>query len=238
MLCHSVDLRIRFNSDIEYKGAYLAIENAPLCEVILNGVRAEKGLHGYFVDESIEKLALPDIQKGENVLLIRTPIGIRTKVEWCYLLGDFGVRLAGCEKTLQLLPEKLGFSTVTDQGLPFYTGNIEYDEEIDTPECELVVRATEYRGELIRVFLDGEDKGVIAFAPYRLELGKVSEGRHVITYRLYGNRFNAFGAIHNTNRLDRWVGPNIWRTVGDRWCYEYQIRPMGILTSPVVEIKK
>lgn len=238
VLCHSVDLRIRFNSDIEYKGAYLAIENAPLCEVILNGVRAEKGLHGYFVDESIEKLALPDIQKGENVLLIRTPIGIRTKVEWCYLLGDFGVRLAGCEKTLQLLPEKLGFSTVTDQGLPFYTGNIEYDEEIETPECELVVRATEYRGELIRVFLDGEDKGVIAFAPYRLELGKVGEGRHMITYRLYGNRFNAFGAIHNTNRLDRWVGPNIWRTVGDRWCYEYQIRPMGILTSPVVEIKK
>ncbi len=238
VLAHTVDLRVYFESEIDCKGAFLAIENAELCEVILNGVTADKGTHGYFVDESIKKIALPDIKRGENELLIRTPIGIRTKVEWCYLLGDFGVKVAGCEKTITPLPEKLGFSTVTDQGLPFYTGNIEYDEEIETPDCELVVRATEYRGELIRVFLDGMDKGVIAYEPYRLNLGKVSAGKHTITYRLYGNRFNAFGALHNTCKGDGWVGPDIWRTTGDRWCYEYQIRPMGILTSPVVEIKR
>lgn len=237
-LTHHVDLRVCINSEIDYEGAYLAIENAPLCEVILNGVKADGRIDGYFVDESIEKIALPKIVKGENKLLIRTPIGIRTKVEWCYLLGNFGVKVAGCEKTLTLLPEKLGFSTVTDQGLPFYTGNIEYNEEIEVPECELAVRATEYRGELIRVFLDGVDQGVIAYSPYKLELGKVSAGKHTITYRLYGNRFNAFGALHNTRRNERWVGPGIWRTSGDSWCYEYQLRPMGILISPIVEIKK
>lgn len=237
-LSHSVDLRMHFNSEIEYEGAYLAIENAPLCEVILNGEKAGRDTHGYFVDESIERLALPRIIKGENELLIRTPIGIRTKIEWCYLLGDFGVRLAGCERTITSLPEKLGFSTVTSQALPFYTGNIEYDEEIETPDCELIVRATEYRGALIRVFLDGEDKGVIAFSPYRLSLGRVSKGKHTVTYRLYGNRFNAFGALHNTCKGDKWVGPGIWRTTGDRWSYEYQLRPMGILASPVIEIKE
>lgn len=237
VLSHYVDLKVKFDSDIEYEGAYLAIENAPLCEVILNGVKADGKIHGYFVDECIEKIALPKIVNGENELLIRTPIGIRTKVEWCYLLGDFGVKVAGCAKTLTSLPEKLGFSTVTDQGLPFYTGNIEYTEEIETDDCEMTVRATEYRGALIRVFLDGEDKGIIAYSPYRLDLGKVKAGKHKITYRLYGNRFNAFGALHNTCRENEWVGPGIWRTGGDSWCYEYRIRPMGILISPVVEIK-
>ncbi|MBE6611037.1 MAG: hypothetical protein E7632_00980 [Ruminococcaceae bacterium] len=235
-LTHTVDLRVTFHSEIEYEGAYLAIENAPLCEVILNGVAAESGTHGYFVDESIEKLALPKIVKGENVLLIRSPIGSRTRIEWCYLLGDFGVKVAGCEKTITALPEKLGYSTVTAQNLPFYTGNIEYTEEIDTPDCQLVVRASEYRGALVKVFLDGRDMGVIAFDPMRLDLGKVSAGRHTLTYKLFGTRFNAFAALHNTNQGDKWTGPNIWYTTGDSWCYEYRLRDMGLLASPVVEM--
>lgn len=236
VLSHYVDLRMTFNSEIEYEGAFLAIENAPLCEVILNGVRADNTVHGYFVDESIQKLALPKIVKGENILLVRTPIGIRTKIEWCYLLGDFGVKLAGCERTLTALPEKLGFSTITSQGLPFYTGNVEYDEEIETPDCRLAVKVTEFRGALVRVALDGVDKGVVAFPPYRLDLGDVKAGKHTVTYKLYGTRFNAFGALHNTNRGNRWVGPGIWRTSGDSWCYEYLIRDEGILTSPVLQI--
>ena len=236
VLSHYVDLRFTFNSELEYEGAYLAIENAPLCEVILNGVRADKDTHGYFVDESIEKLALPRISKGQNILLVRTPIGIRTKVEWCYLLGAFGVRVAGCEKTICALPEKLGYSTVTGQSLPFYTGNIEYTEELDTPDCELNVKISEYRGALVKVFLDGEDKGVIAFDPYRLSLGRVTAGRHKLTFKLFGTRFNAFGALHNNDVGERWAGPGIWRTSGDKWCYEYRLRDMGILASPIVEM--
>ncbi|MCI8387713.1 MAG: hypothetical protein HFE63_04530 [Clostridiales bacterium] len=236
VLSHTVDLRVKFESEIEYEGAYLAIENAPLCEVILNGVTAEKGIHGYFVDESIQKIALPKIVKGENTLLIRTPLGIRTKVEWCYLLGEFGVRVAGCEKTICELPKKLGYSTVTAQNLPFYTGNIEYTEEIETPDCELIAKVSEYRGALVKVSLDGKDVGQIAFDPYRLNLGKVKAGKHTITFKLFGTRFNAFGALHNANVKERWAGPGIWRTGGEKWCYEYRLRDMGILASPIIEM--
>ena len=51
-LTHYVDLRMTFNSEIEYDYATLAIENAPLCEILLNGTPAGKP-DGYFVDESI-----------------------------------------------------------------------------------------------------------------------------------------------------------------------------------------
>lgn len=31
----------------------------------------------------------------------------------------------------------------------------------------------------------------------------------------------------------RWYGPNLWRTEGNKWSYEYQLDEMGVLTSPV-----
>ena len=236
-LTHTVDLSYEFDSEIPC-AVKLAIENAELCEVILNGEHG-KHIDGYFVDESIGLFELPKAKPGKNLLLIRTPIGIRTKVEWCYLLGGFGVKVAGCEKTLTAAPEKLGFSTVTNQGFPFYTGNISYKSEFELDEAAyLKVRVSEYRGALVKVYLDGKDMGVIAYMPYRLDLGLVGAGSHTITYELFGTRFNAFGALHNTVKGDNWVGPGIWRTSGDKWCYEYNLRDEGILASPVIEVYK
>lgn len=236
ILSHYVDLRVVFNSEIEYEGAYLAIENASLCDIILNGVTADKETYGYFVDECIEKIALPKIVKGENILLIRTPIGVRTKVEWCYILGQFGVNVVGCEKNVKALPEKLGYSSVVNQNLSFYSGNIEYTEQIETPDCELEVKISEYQGALVRVFLDGEDKGVVAFDPYRLNLGRVSAGTHTLTYKLFGTRANAFGSVHNASPISKWFGSSHWFEGGDNWCYEYRLRDLGILASPIVEM--
>ena len=236
VLTHHVDLRFRFTSEIAYEGAYLAIENADMCEIILNGEKAPDGVFGYFTDESIGKRNLPAIREGENELLIRTPIGVRTKVEWCYIMGDFGVRVCGCRKTVTRLPEKLGYSDITSQGLPFYTGNIDYVQPITTPDCFLSVRVSEYRGALVRVFLDGKDMGVIAFDPFTLDFGKVSAGDHTLTLRLFGTRYNAFGALHNADTALDFVDPGAWRTSGCRWCYEYRLRPMGITASPVAEI--
>jgi len=77
---------------------------------------------------------------------------------------------------------------------------------------------------------------VIAFDPYKLNLGRVEAGRHTLTYKLFGTRFNAFAALHNNNQGNDWTGPGIWRTTGDAWCYEYRLRDMGILMSPIVEM--
>ena len=88
------------------------------------------------------------------------------------------------------------------------------------------------------MFLDGEDKGVVAFDPFTLDLGHVTAGEHTITLRCYGTRYNAFGALHNTDQSERWVGPAIWRTTGDKWCYEYRLRDEGILRAPVLTMRE
>jgi len=83
---------------------------------------------------------------------------------------------------------------------------------------------------MVGVGMDGAKIPPIAFAPYQTELGNVTAGKHSLDLTLYGNRFNAFGAVHSSIR-QIWAGPSAWRTLGDDWCYEYNLRPLGILTS-------
>lgn len=90
----------------------------------------------------------------------------------------------------------------------------------------------------MKVFLDDEEKGNLYLAPYRMSLGQVSEGKHKISIKLYGNRINTFGAVHNADASEKWYGPNLWRTTGNKWSYEYQLKETGILVSPTYWIKE
>ena len=189
------------------------------------------------MDESIGTVSLPQIEPGENLLTLKIPFGRRTSVEACYLLGDFNVRLEGCEKTLVPATSQIGFSDITSQGLPFYGGNVTYSTEIETGACDLRIHATKFRGSLIRVEVDGTSAGVIAYSPYTVEARGLTPGKHTITFKLFGNRYNTFAGLHNAHaKTTPWAGPDFWRTKDDAWCYEYLLDETGILKSPVIEV--
>ncbi len=234
---HSVTLRFEINSEIEVRGCRLAIEDFETVEVSLNGESVANAADGYYVDECLGTLPLPNIKVGKNIITVKAPIGKRTNLEWCYLLGDFNIRVEGCERTLTPPTDKIGFGSITSQGLPYYGGTIRYKAEFDTPECELTVRVNAYRGGPIRVFLDGKDMGLVVYDPYRLELGRVYEGHHVIEFLTYLTRFNSFASMHNITGND-WTGPRHWFSEGDGWCYEYRLHEAGIIASPVIEMYK
>ena len=167
------------------------------------------------------------------------PFGILTFPEWIYILGDFGVKVQGATGVIVKKPAKIGFSSLTEQSLPFYTGNVTYKTEIEVPECDNVnIKASCYRGGLIKIFVDGKDTGRIVYPPYTLDLGKLTEGKHMVEFKLYGNRYNAFGSLHNFNEATLWCGPDRWFTKDDEYGYEYQFKPMGILKSPVITFEK
>ena len=142
----------------------------------------------------------------------------------------------GCESSIINRAEKIGYSPLKMQTIPFYGGNIVYKNEIETPDCDLIIRANHYKGVVIKVFVDGVDCGYIAFAPYKLNLKDIKAGKHTIEFKLFGNRINSFGAVHNTCFSQLWYGPGLWRTSCDEWSYEYQLSDMGILSAPVVTV--
>ena len=136
-----------------------------------------------------------------------------------------------------ILPLETTFSSITSQGLPFYGGNIRYKDEINVDQdCLLKVRVSDYKGAIVRIFLDGSDAGAIAYDPYILEIVGVKKGRHTIEFVLYGNRFNTFGSFHNCNRKNMYYEPIHWYSRGSDWCYEYKLKEMGILSSPVIQL--
>lgn len=235
---HSLKLRFLIESEIALEEVKVAMENPEHVKIFCNGESVEYKNLGWYVDESIRICGTFVLKEGMNTLELQIPFGIKTNIEWCYLLGDFGVKVLGSKKVLTRMPKQLYYGNFVTQGLPFYAGNLTYETEIETEEGVLWVETSHYRGALLQVTVDGSYKRNLIFAPYRVNCGEVSEGRHTIQIKVYGNRANAFGPVHNGNRSETWYGPNLWRTTGCKWSYEYQLEEMGILTTPSYWIEK
>ena len=227
-----LSLRFRIPSECEVAAPLLGLEDLDVTSIRFNGNAVKPEATGWYVDRAIQTVALPPIHPGENILEIQTPIGRRTNLECYYLLGDFGVRVNGVQKTVTAPVKTLGFGDVVSQGLPFYTGNINYFFEVEA-NGPLTLRVPRYRGGLVKVLMDGQEQGNIAFSPYALELNP-TPGRHEICLKLYGVRQNGFAQLHHTPGVYFYQSPNSWRSAGDLWCYEYQFKPMGILKSPLL----
>ena len=232
---HHITLRFTVNSEIDYSGAELALEDAEYAVIKMNGTDVANDITGWYVDKDIKTVALPEIKKGTNIIEVTLPFGTRTNTEWCYLLGNFGVRLIGREKTITSLPEKLGFGNITSQGFPFYGGNVTYHFEAEGNSFR--IETTRYRGGLISVAVDGETKGKIVYPPYTLDVDGLADGKHKIDITLFGHRFNSFGAVHLTDVKRSWHGPDAWRSDEECWSYEYTLRDLGILSRPIIKTK-
>lgn len=255
----TVELRFEIVCDVPVARPLLALENALHTTIHLNRSEVPVKPTGWWVDEAIHTVRLPALKKGRHTLVLTTPYTRQSGLEWCYLLGDFGVALAGRHARVMAPVRQLAFGDWVTQGLPFYTGNITYHATLAGNGRPLALQFHWPRGvrlqtttlpvnqsqidtlpqtriPLVGVNLDGKPVGHVAFAPFRMELGRLSKGRHKLDLTCYGHRFNAFGSIHNLNHEHLWAetSPDAWRTTGADWSYEYQLRPMGLLTAPVI----
>ncbi|MBR6680581.1 MAG: hypothetical protein IKL59_04900 [Clostridia bacterium] len=235
---HTVTLEFTIHSDIDYDSPYLALEDAELAEIIWNGERIDNTTVGYYTDLSIRKVALPKLNKGENVLRVTIPFAERSNCEAMYLLGEFGVKVVGRLLTVTELPDKLGFSDLTYQGLPFYGGAVSYHLPVECDsECEANITIPHYASATNTVEVDGERRATVAYPPYSADIGKLSEGKHTVTVTTYVSRRNCFGDVHDADEILRWQGPTAWVTRDSSWTYEYRLRRTGVLTTPTLSKK-
>lgn len=234
---HKVTLYYTFESTISVQ-AYLAVENPDSCRIRLNGQEAEANPQGFYVDPSISVLALPDLAVGENELILEVDYHQKTNLENLFLLGDFDVDLSGSHPVVVRKRGRIFLGDITGQGMPFYTGNLEYvfHFTVEDEDREYYVQVPRFKAPLLKCSVDGESRGLIAYAPHRQKLGRLEKGIHELKLCLYGNRFNGFGTLHNPNSDYTWYGPDSYRTRGDDWTDCYEIRPVGILSK--VEIQK
>jgi hypothetical protein len=231
---NQLSLRFRFDSEIAAK-VELALESIEDTTAILNGHKIEPlTVTGWYIDPSIQRVKLPNLKEGENELILELPYGPTSNIEACYLLGDFGVSVLGKYKKIISAPRKVYFGDIAKQGYPFYGGNFTYHCKINTPKSDILMKAQYFNNPLLSVIADNKEVGTIAFAPYTINLGHLTEGDHDLKITTYGNRFNTFGQLHNCDSKYTWFGSCSWRTTGDRWSDEYQLKENGILCTPIL----
>lgn len=228
-------LRFRFKSEIEYRGAFLALENSSDAKITLNGERVSNEKCGYYVDIRIDKIRLPLIRKGTNELVLSLPFGARRNIENVFVLGAFGVRAQGSEGVITSLPDSIPFGDLTRYGFPFYGGSITYLLHIETENGNLEITSSYYRGALQSVSVDGEEKGDIIYPPYKLAVTGLTPGIHTIGLKLYIHRYNTFGALHLANETQTWHGPDAWRRPGAEYSDEYTLKRTGVLKHPDIK---
>lgn len=228
---HRIRLRFSVESRVRVENPVLAMESMDESRVWLNGKEMERKAAGWFIDPVIQKMFLPPLEEGINILEAEFPLGLNTKLEYLYLLGDFGVEVAGCSKTITEPVRELAFGSWTSQGLAFYSGSVTYHIDM---ECAgpAVLRVPHYRGALIEAAVDNEAAGEIIYSPYALEMPGLRAGKHRFNLTLYATRQNTLAALHHLSSIPFAQGPDSWRSTEDLWNYEYSFTPQGILSSP------
>lgn len=233
---HVLELCFSFVSEVELECVELAFEAKDRAELIWNGDPVEQKGGRFYVDEAIHLEKLGRLKKGENTLMMKLPYGPDSDVEWCYLLGEFGVKVQGGTSVITEKPKTLAFGDMAVQGFPFYGGKADYITELITEEEGWVeLEIPEYFGALVTAKLDGESKDVFA-QPCKVRFGHRKPGTHKLVLTIYGTRINTFGQVHNCNRKEEYYGPKSYRTTGKNWNYVYQLRQTGITLAPIWRI--
>ena len=231
---HQIRLRFTFESEIPISGATLAAELTDDCSILLDGAAISNKPVGYYVDKDIRTYALPDLAAGKHTLEFAMVYETHSALEWCYILGDFGVYNAGRHNVITKLPKKLGFTDITRQYLPFYSGKLTYHIPVEAKAGKLKVRVCQYRAAAVLVSANGGAPVQTSLAPFTATLD-CKDGKNTVDVDAYINRTNGFGPVHLADRSLEYVSPAGWRTVGDSWTYEYMLQEEGVCSSPVIE---
>lgn len=216
----------------------LAIELADGVEIKFDDDPVSSDVIGWWVDKDISRVRLcPSLSVGKHTVLLKIPFGAVSHTERIYLLGDFGVDLRGDRAVItRLEQDKLYWGNHTRQGLPFYAGNVKYECSLTTTTSDpIAIELPRFEAPVITVQI-GSEKRTIATPPY-MGFFDLPTGEHQVVITCFGNRENAFGMSHLMPGKTWWCSPNEWRTEGDEWVDEYQIKPMGVLVAPRLRVR-
>ena len=165
---------------------YLALERPETFSVAVNGQPASTDVEcGWWVDRSLRKLPIDPatLRIGRNELtLVCDYSELHSGLEIAYLLGEFGTRVKGTTLTLTAAPRRLALGDWVKQGLAFYCGSVGYTKTI-RPRLgagqRLFVQVPAYEGVAVRILVDGQPAGIIAWEPKELDITDCLRGKRL-----------------------------------------------------------
>ena len=239
----TVALDYRFMAaDMPSGGLTLCMENPDHAQIFVNDREIPADMEcGWWCDVSLRQLPVPEdaLVLGENhIRIVYNYDENDSGLEIIYLRGNFGVRDVDKVPTLCALPETLQLGDWTAQGLPFYSGNVSYRQEVKLSlgkKEKALLLLGEWRGTAVRVRVNGADAGLIAWAPYAKDITAFvkNNAENVIELEVLGHRRNSHGPLHMDETWPHWTGPEQFWQNSKR---AYNLVPCGLLGEPQVII--
>ncbi|MDI4649020.1 hypothetical protein [Cohnella hashimotonis] len=248
---HRLTLRYSFDVDeaVASGGAdgwHLAVERPGQKRIRLNGRKLAGGDAGWWVDPVFRKLDIPPagLQPGLNQIEIEVDFDASVDLEAIYLLGPFGVRVQGADKTVCALPERLAIGDLAPQGLPFYGGTVTYAFEwgayaeqakrhLDSvPDAAVQLEVPAYEGGCLRAGNRTAGSVTIPWRPNVADVAGIVGADEPLLLDVVLTRRNTFGPLHMEPLYSAAYGPGHWLTEGDAFSEAYKLVPSGLTQPP------
>ena len=239
-----VELKYSFQTEYQPSGSLkLGLECPELYSLIaVNGnVITNDSVDGWWCDKSLKTLPVDPvfIKPGQNEIVLKCRYGANNPgFECIYLLGNFGTKADGLDLSLTSPVTELAIGDWGEQGLTFYSGSTLYNITIDyslEDGKRCILRVPEFRAPCIRVIVNGNDAGNIAWAPFELDINDfLISGENQIVLEVFGSRRNSHGPLYQEKTWPSWTGSGQFM----EYTGEYKLVPCGLMSSPEVIIKK
>jgi hypothetical protein len=233
-------LTLRFRFEVEHlpkSPVQLALEQPHEFSITLNGknIPAPSG-DAWFIDPCLCTVTLPPdaLQTGTNILELQCRYHEGIDLEAVYLLGSFGVRPGpGSRVTLTELPPRLGVGDWTRCGLPFYSGRIRL--QLPVGSARGLALSPQGAATLVARNPANGKSQILPWAPFACDLVGLVDDQSMVEVEWVLTRRNTFGPLHLTPIEQPAIGPTHFRSEGDEWSDDYQLVPVGLEKSPILE---
>ncbi|MDD5706931.1 MAG: glycosyl hydrolase [Kiritimatiellae bacterium] len=212
---------------------WLVLERPGEHRCALNGKSLPLHDQGWWLDHAFRKIAIPAgaLNAGWNTLTLTTTYTAEAGIEAVYLLGAFSARRDACGMAvLSLLPERIGLGDWARYGLGSFTGAVSYSLETGVPAHRggrVVLKLGRWEGVVVRVLVDGQDAGCVAWPPHELDITEAVAGKRRVRLELalHAGRRNLLGPLHADDCCNFRPGLRHWRPA-------HVSLPAGLMETP------
>ena len=251
----TVKVMLKYTFNVDYLpsgGLYLGIEQPGTFDITLNGQAVDSDADcGWWTDRSLRKLAIDPavLRVGSNCFTMVCDYSERHPgFEILYLLGEFGTAVRKTEVAVTKKPAQLKIGDWGPQGLVFYSGSVNYLCKIQ-PKLgkgeRVFVDVPGFEGAAVRVLVDGQEAGIIAWEPKNVDITDfVGDKRVTLAIEVLGHRRNSHGPLHLNENRPSGIGPAAFRK-GEKsflgawkWTEGYKLVAMGLTKKPKLVVRK
>ena len=154
--------------------AKLVVESGDEYKISVNGYSNPRPA-GTWLDEAFVAFDITtSLQEGKNTVVLSTNFSELWELENSFILGDFHVTAAaiGHPNTADFQKTTLELGDWTQQGYPFYAGQMEYSTNFtwQGTETQAVLELIDLKAPIATVYINGKRCGPVALPPYELRI--------------------------------------------------------------------